>query len=194
MSNPSTPFGFEPIGLIDGVSPNFGIRTVQLATTNAHKIYQYDVAAAIAAGYYDVATEVGGGAPIGGIFLEFKWQSVSQAMTVRSRAWLGNTADIVAGGTLEAKIMTARDATFRVRSLGSTGAAIAQASVGSNANFSVGAGPGNNLVSTFSLDDGTIGAGPSLPFTIIGIEQAPTSDPTANYNVVQVRFNNLTLI
>lgn len=195
MANSSTPFGFQAVGLVDGVSPNFGVRTVQIDPTNSNVIAGGDVAGVISGGYYDVATAVGGGAPIGGIFLPFfQWTSISRMDSFPQRVWLGNAADVVPGGTITAKLVINPQALFRVRSLGTTAAAIAQASVGSNANFDAGAGIGANLISTFSLDDATIGAGPSLPFTIVEIEGPPTSDPTANYNIVVVRFNNLVLI
>ena len=191
MANPSTPFGFQYLELIDGVAPNFGFVTVLIDPTNTHSIYGGDVAKTISGGYFDVATEVGGGEQIGGIFLpDFRWQSKSQGMHTFQRAWLGNTSDVVAGSTVQAKLVISPQALFRVRTLGTTAAAVGQTYVGSNANFNVGAGPGNNLISTFSLDDGTLGAGPSLPFTIYSIEQAPVSDPTAVYNTVVVRFNN----
>jgi hypothetical protein len=195
MSNPSTPFGFQYLGLIDGGPPNFGVKTVQLSSTNAHKIYGGDVAAVISGGFYDVATVTGGGAPIGGIFLpDFVWQSVSQQQTVRQRAWLGNFADIVAGGVVTCRVVINPNAVFRARTTGTTGAAVTQANVGSNINFNVGAGPGNNLISTFSADDGTIGSGASLPFRIYNIVPNPPSDATSVYDQIDVIFNNLTQV
>lgn len=195
MSNPSTPFGFEYFGLVEGTSPNFGVKTVQISPSNTNSIYGGDVAKVISGGYYDVAAEIGGGAAIGGVFLpDFIWQSKSQQMTVRSRAWLGATNDIVAGGILSAKLVISRDALFKVRSNGSSGAAVAQTNVGNNVNFAVGSTPGNNLISSFSIDDSVLGSGASLPFTVYSIVQQPESDPTALYNIVLVRFNNLTII
>lgn len=191
MANPSTPFGFAYQGLLDGSSPNFGFVTVQINPTNANHIYGGDVAGVISGGYFDVAAVVPGGAPIGGIFLPyFEWQSVAAGMTVRKRAWLGATGDIAAGGTLTAKLVMNPQALFRVRASGTSAAAIPATSVGLNGNFAVGAGPGNNLISTFSLGDLTLGAGPSLPFTIYSIDQPPVSDPTATYNTLVVRLNN----
>ena len=67
------------------------------------------------------------------------------------------------------------------------------AQIGSNVNLYIGAG-GNTLngLSSMAIDDASIGAGPSLPFKIYGIVQAPESDPTSIYNEVFVVFNNLT--
>lgn len=190
MSNPSTPFGFTEDGLSDGISPNFGMYEGFISPSNTHAIYGGDVAAPISGGYYDLATVVFGGEPIGGIFEpSFEWPSISFGGTYRGRAWLGNIADVVAGGVIKCKINMNRLARFHVRS---NGAAITQANVGSNANFATGATPGNNLISTQSLAASTIGAGLSLPFTIIKIDPNPPSDPTASYNTVVVGFNNLT--
>src|SRR5690348_6806699 len=106
MSNPNVPFGFEYLGTIDGLSPNFGMKTVQIDPTNTNSIYGGDVASVIAGGFFTVASAVVGGEQIGGVFLPyFEWQSKTAGQTVRNRAWLGQTGDIVAGGTLTAKLV-----------------------------------------------------------------------------------------
>lgn len=190
MANPSTPFGFLENGLIDGSAPTFGMFSATISASNTNKIYGGDVAKPMSGGYYDVFTAaVGGGEPIGGIFLpDFSWLSLSAGQRIRSRAWLGQTGDI-SGGVVTCKVMIAKDGYLRVRSAGTSGSPVSQ--VGSNANFSIGAAPGNNLISAFLLDDSTIGTGPSLPFTIYSIDQQPVSDPTSIYNTVIVRLNNL---
>lgn len=89
-----------------------------------------------------------------------------------------------------------RDSILRVRSTGT--AAVLETDVGSNLNFAVGAGPGNNLVSTFSADQGTLGSSASLPFTVYAVlPTGPTAgganDAASANNIILVRFNNLTL-
>jgi hypothetical protein len=192
MSNPSTPFGFAETGLLDGISPNFGVYTGQIAVNNAHSIFGGDVAAVLAGGYYDYAAEVGGGAQIGGVFLpDFVWQSISFGGTYRGRAWLGNTADVVAGGSIICKVVINSQAKFRVRTNGAGGVIIGQTNIGSNINFARGATPGNNQISTYSADCADMGAGASLPFRITGIVPNPPSDPTSLYDMIEVMFNNL---
>lgn len=197
MSNPSTPFGFAEIGLEDGISPNFGVYTGYINPANGHSIYGGDVAAVLAAGYYDYAAEVGGGEQIGGVFLpEFEWVSISAGMTVRNRAWLGNTADVVAGGTVSCKVVINPQAKFLVRTNGYTGIVLTQANVGSNINFSRGATPGNNQISTYAADLADYGAGASEPFRITrvlgtGPTAAGNNDAASTYQIIEVKFNNL---
>jgi hypothetical protein len=194
MANPSTPFGYLDNGLMDGSAPTFGMYTGTISASNTNKIYGGDVAKPQSGGYFDVFTAaVGGGEPIGGIFLpHFSWLSISAGQRIFSRAWLGQTGDI-SGGTVSCKVLIARDNILRVRSSGASGSAVPATAVGESANFSIGTAPGNNLISAFQLDDSTLGTGPSLPFTVYSIDQQPVSDPTSIYNTVLVRMNNLVL-
>jgi hypothetical protein len=194
MSNPNIPFGFQESGLIDGISPNFGMfPDGQISTANTNSIYGWDVAKPISGGYFDVFTApVAGGAPVGGIFVpHFAWPSKSYGGTFRNRAYLNQGSDVVAGGAIGCKIVNNPQAKFIVRSAGLSGAAVGQTAIGQNANFAIGPAPGNNLISAFWLDDSTIGTGPSLPFRIVAIVPNPPSDPTSIYNQVVVMFNNL---
>lgn len=194
MANPSTPFGFQYDGILDGIAPNFGMYADgQISTANTNNIYGGDVAKPISGGYFDVFTAaVGGGAPIGGIFLpDFHWPSKSLPGSYWSRAYLNQGSDVAAGGIIRCKLVNNPQAKFIVRSAGTSGVAVPQSAIGSNVNFAIGSAPGNNLISAFTIDDATIGAGASLPFRIIGIVPNPPSDPTSIYNQVVVMFNNL---
>ena len=192
MSNPSTPYGFKDLGLIDGSEPNFGFVAGLIAANNTNKIYGGDVAKPIAAGVYDVFTAaVGGGAPIGGIFTtNFKWYSQAAGRLVYNSAWLGATGDLVANSQPSCGVLVHPNSVFQARSLGTSGGPVTASQVGSLVNFGLGSAPGNNQISAFGIDDATIGAGPALPFKIYGIVQAPESDPTSIYNEVLVIFNN----
>jgi hypothetical protein len=196
MTNPTQPYGFSNLALIDGSDASFGIITRPLSSTNTHSIYRGDPAV-FSAGYYDVASATGAtGAGVAGIFEEFTWPSISAGMTVRTRAWLGNTADIVAGGTLSAKIAIHPQLVMQAKVTGGvtgTSNPITQAMVGQFCNFGQVTGPGNNLVSTFSVDAGTVtgtgGVTATLPFKIHGLVQPPNSDPTSYDNDVYLIFN-----
>jgi hypothetical protein len=194
MANPNIPFGFQETGIAGGIAPNFGMYADgQISSSNPNSIYGWDVAKPISGGYFDVFTAaVGGGAPIGGIFVpNFSFPSKSQGGVYKNRAWLNQGSDVVAGGIVGCKIVNNPQSRFIVRSAGLSGTAVGQSAIGSNANFAIGPAPGNNLISAFWLDDSTIGAGVSLPFRIVGIVPNPPSDPTSIYNQVIVAFNNL---
>jgi hypothetical protein len=198
-TNPNAPFGFKCLGQIDGSPPNFGSRTGLIITSNVHKIFTGDVLKPDAAGYLDVATEVGGGEPVGGVASWFSWVSTAQQKTVRQNWWPGN-GDAV--GDVQVAYDGNPDNLFLVQCLLGP---VTQANVGQNANFNVGAGGqtvGAGNLTSFTLDDSTLGAGPSLPFKVNrlpvqttgpagSLYVLPGSDPTNAYNQVWVTFNNL---
>lgn len=196
MANPTTGYGFRPIGLIDGASPTFGqYRGAYVNPANTNKIFYGDVMKPLSGGFMDVFTApVGGGAAVGGIFgNNVNWPSVSARMSLRRQYWPGTPSDVAAGGSVGVSIDVNSMTVFQVRSAGTSGGPVTAAQVGLNANFVVGTG-GNTTtgISSFMLDDANIGSGASLPFKIIGLVQAPQTDPTSVNNEVLVIFNNLT--
>src|SRR6266446_9725344 len=91
VANPNSPFGFKYVGNIDaGASPNFGVRSGMIITTNLNKIFKGDPLKPLASGYLDVSVVVGGGTAIGGVAMWFEWISKSQNKTVRQNYWPGN--------------------------------------------------------------------------------------------------------
>lgn len=194
MSNPSTPYGFRAIGLLDGFAPTFGIyRAGQINPANGNSIFYGDVLKPLSGGYFDVFTAaVVGGAPVGGVAAgHVVWPSLAQRMTARQQWWPGTPTDVVASGVVGFGAEVNGQTVFQCRSSGASGGPVTAAQIGSNVNFVYGAGNRLNGLSGFALDDSTIGAGASLPFTIYGLVQAPESDPTSIYNEVLVVFNNL---
>ncbi len=196
-ANPNSPVGFRYVGKRDGTGPNFGSRTGVILSNNTNKIFTGVVLKPTSAGYLDVFTaEVGGGAPIGGVAGWFTYQSISQNKSVWQNWWPGNGD---ANGNVNCHYYADADALFQVQCLLGP---VTQASVGLNANFNVGSGgqtfgAGNN--SSFSLDDATLGTGPSLPFKVYTLPNTsgnpiyvqPGFDPTQPYNQVLVTINNL---
>lgn len=199
VANPNSPFGFVLNGNIDGSPPNFGNRNGLIASANTNKIFKGDVLKPLSAGYLDVQSEIGGGEPVGGVAEWFNWNSIAQQKTVRQNWWPGN-------GDATGDVSIAYDANltdvFLCQCLLGP---ITQASVGLNANFNVGSGGrtvGQGNQSSFTLDDGTLGTGPSLPFKVNrlpvqttgpggSLYVLPGQDPTGPYNQVYVTFNNL---
>lgn len=198
-TNPNAPFGFKWVDLIDGSSPNAGNRQGLIASANAHQIFTGDVLKPVTAGYLDVATEVPGGSPVGGVASWFAWVSKSQNKTVRQNWWPGNGD---ATGDVTCVYDGNKDDLFLVQCLLGP---VTQSEMGEQANFNVGGGGqtvGAGNLSSFTLDDSTIGVGASLPFRLYRLPVAtsgpagslyvlPGQDPTNAYNQVFVTFNNL---
>jgi hypothetical protein len=195
-TNPNAPFGFKYVEKTDGNPPNFGLRQGLIASANTDQIFTGTPLTVPTVGYFAKAAVVGGGAPIGGIAWSFQWVSSSQNKTVYQNWWPGNGDAI---GDVIVYYHADRDGLYEVQCLLGP---IAQASVGSNANFAgttgITIGAGNN--STATLDDTTIGAGASLPFKINRLpQQGPLPvgfpmagyDPSSAYNRVWVTINNL---
>lgn len=197
-ANPNDPFGFKYIGKIDGNPPNYGSRTGLVASGNTNKIFTGDPLKPDASGYLDVSVVVGGGTAIGGVAQSFSWISKSQNKTVYQNWWPGNGD---ASGDVTCFYQADSGALFEVQCLLGP---VTQANVGSNANFNVGSGGaqiGAGNQSSFTLDDGTLGSGASLPFKVYNLPvkgpltaQYATAgyDPTQAYNRVWVTINNLT--
>ena len=197
MANPSVAYGFRAVNLIDGSGmPNFGVfRGALINPAAGQKMFYGDVVAPLAGGFFAPATVTGGGAAIGGVAgTYFMWPSLTARQNIRDHWWTGNAADVSPGGQVQLAVEAAQNIVFQVRSAGTSGNPVTAAQVGQNANFIVGAG-GNTLngLSSYALDDNTIGAGATLPFKIYGLVPAPSSDPTSLYNEVYVVINNLTL-
>jgi hypothetical protein len=191
MTNPVTPYGFKYEGLYEGIEPTFGIYTGQISVSNTHSLYQFDPAV-FSAGYWDHATVTGTtGAVVNGFFIGFDWLSISAGMRVYNRAWLGQTADLVANSTISCKVAIGVNLIVQARVTGASNNPIVQANVGSYINFAVGAGPGANLVSTYSIDATSLeSSSTTLPFQIYKLIQPPYSDPTSANNDILVSLAN----
>lgn len=199
-ANPNSPFGFRYVGRRDGSPPNFGNRVGYIANSNTNKIFTGDVLKPLAGGFYDVFTApVVGGAPIGGVAGWFKWVSVSQNKSVWQNWWPG-AADSAGANPVQCDLYADPFEVLQVQCLLGP---IANTSVGSNANFNVGGGGqtfGAGNQSSFSLDDGTLGTGASLPFKVYALPNYSPDNPllaqagydsTQAYNQVLVTINNL---
>ncbi len=190
MANPTIPYGFRSVGLIDGTAPTFGSVSRSMGASYNVAVYQGDPCI-LTSGLPALATVTGNtGAGVCGVFQSFTWPSISAGMTIRDRAWLGNIADIVSGGVLTAHIIMNPQAKFQVRVTGASNNPITPAMTGNLINFAVGAGPGNNKVSTYSVDAATeTGSSSTLPFKIYEILKPPITDDTVLNNEIIVVFN-----
>lgn len=197
-TNPNSPFGFRYIGKTDATVPNFGMRTGFIPSANTDQIFTGDVLTPNAAGYLDLSAVTGGGAAIGGVAVWFQWMSRAAQATVMRNWWPGSGDAI---GDVMVAYQSDPAALFEVQCLLGP---ITQASVGLNANFNIGSGGrtvGAGNQSSFTLDDGTLGTGASLPFKVYRLPVAGPnaalysmsgSDASSAYNRVWVTINNLT--
>jgi hypothetical protein len=190
MANPTTPYGFQDANIVEGASPNFGVVRRPMGASVTASIYAWDPAI-LTSGLPALATATGAtGAGVCGVFQGFEWPSLSFGGTRRDRAWLGATTDIVPGGQLYGFLAMNPQAKFRARVTGASNNPITNAMLGQLVNFAVGAGPGGNLVSTYSIDAATVAAtSTTLPWKIYEILGQPNTDPTSANNEIIVVFN-----
>lgn len=186
MANANQPSGFKPSNFISGTEPNYGLQPGVMAY-NASACYRGD-ALKLVSGKAAVATVTGGtGAAVLGIAWSFKWVSIAQKQTVFASYYPGN--DSVNNADVEVLFLGHPNAIFTVQI--NTGGPAVQADVGSFFNFATGTPNTNSAVQTsgMSLDYSTKNATQgSLPFVLQSIVQSPQSDPTSNFNLVNVGF------
>lgn len=170
---------------------------------------------AAAAGVPESATSTGSGTvtvyvPVVGIFDGCKYLSVSQKRPVWSNYYPGSDANTAAAVT--AYVITDPLAQFTVQTANTntTATAVGLANIGANASFGYLNSGGSqvngntaNGLSTFFLDQYTIGTSQYLPFKIISLpgyepdgnnpfQTFNNNDYTAAYNNVVVGYNNMT--
>ena len=149
--------------------------------------------------------------PVFGVFNGCKYLSNSQKRTVWSNYWPGSDANTAAAVT--ANIINDPNAQFiaQTANTNTTATAVGIANIGANASFGYLQSGGSqvngntaNGLSTFFIDQNTIGTSEYLPFKILSL---PGYDPAANnpfsttqnndytlaYGNVQVGFNNMQL-
>ena len=184
MSNNLAPFGFSQIGVLDGVSANFGNSTRLIAKANATPVYSGDPVTTLGSGYITQSTA--GSTQIHGIFIGCKYLSVTRGITFWSKYWPGSDA----AADIEAYVISNPMTTFVVQANGQ----LLQSHVGQNANFALGTGSTLNGLSGATLDVSTIATTNTLPFRIVSLITAPLgqngTDQTSPYGFAVVAFNN----
>lgn len=197
MSNVFSPFGFRPTSTSNGPE-NFRISERRIAASNSTAIYKGDAVINIvgpATGYIAVATAtLTATSPIAGIFWGCKYLSVSQKREVWSQYWPGSDAS----GDVMAYVIDDPNARFVVQTSGTsfqisgTTAAFGSSPVGQYAQLA------NNGGSTLTQQSGmylnSVNTTATFPFIITNMVLDPPgangTDPTSQYNYVEVGFNN----
>lgn len=189
MTNTNAPRGFGQSSAIPGSVPNFGL-IKGLMAYNASAVYKGDPLKLVS-GKVAVATVTGGtGAAVVGIADSFSWVSIAQGRRVWQSFYPGS--DSVGNADVTVHYIGLPDALFDVQVNG--GPAV-QADVGSFFNWATGTGNTYSGLSGFSLDYSTKNATQgSLPFVLFELLQAPSTDPTSQYNIVRVGFATQTMV
>lgn len=188
MANTSAPFGFAPVGGINGGPLSFRHSERKIASGNATAIYYGDAVVPVtstATGYITVATA--GSVALAGIFVGCKYLSTSTGQWRNLRYWPGSDAN----GDVTAYVIDNPDALFQVQS-DSTGLPFSK--VGQNLQLNVGAG-GNTATGISGMYvSGTPATTSTYPFIYVApVNWAPGvngADATTGYNIVTVGFNN----
>lgn len=190
-ANTNAPFGFRQSTRIAGAAPNYGVTPGKMAY-NASATYCGDPLV-LSSGKLAVASTTGGtGAAVVGVAVAFSWVSTAQNKRVWQRFYPGSDSQ----GNADVDVLFINDpnALFEVQS---NGTAIAQGDIGKGVNFATGTGNQYSGQSGFSLDYATLNATLGvLPFVVQGFIPAPGLafgyDPTGDYNIAVVGFNNPT--
>ena len=194
MANTFAPFGFRPTSTSNGPM-NFRISARRIASTNTTPIYKGDpVSPDIGPANGYIEKTVPGTTTIAGIFWGCEYLSVSQKRVIWSQYWPGSDAQ----NDVTAYVIDDPNARFVVQTSGSsfqisgTVAAFGSSPVGQLAQFN--AGTGSALTQQSGAYLSAVGTTGTFPFIITAMVIDPPgangTDPTSNYNYVEVGFNN----
>jgi hypothetical protein len=191
MSNTNSPFGFRPLGLTEGVSPTFALRTAEIAHGNTTPIYRGDPVIRNTSGYIEQWSSAVAPGLVVGIFWGAKYLSTALARTVSNTFWPGNDAAydatayvIPCSGSVPGLFMAQAGA-----------AAVTLSNVGQCVSPVIGTGSIKGTQGVSGAYLGTPTATTALEFKIAGLASdvlpygTPGTDDTAAYNLVLVQFN-----
>jgi hypothetical protein len=196
MANINAPFGFQQYQGT-GSAPTYEQVTLGNGGIdyNATVIYAGDPVVRVGGGDGTIKQAAGsaGGATVtlAGIFYGCKYLSAAIGRTVWSNYWPGGSpVASTAQSTIEAYIVNDQNAQFVAQS-DATG--VAQADIGSNIDFNIGAGTAaNGLSGAFLIHGGFVTA--AYPFRLVGLVLNPPGAPgtaAGAYNYAIVAFNNV---
>lgn len=187
MANTQSQFGFKHIGFLPGFAPDYQQLTRQIQSTFSTNIYFGDPVVKSANVGYVTLPANNTASPLVGIFVGCQFTPSTGGPPQWSPWWPG-----AATGDATAYIINSPGAILLAATLAT---AITSANIGDNVGFSTGSGgtTAGGGFSTYVVDQSTLTTSSAWPFQVVGL--APTnvgngSDPTTNFNWVQVAFNN----
>lgn len=192
MANTQAQFGFKQVGYLGGGSPDFQYSTYSISSTNATAIGQGDPVTYVSGSspFITQATNTTTPVtPIVGIFYGCQYTPTGGGPPTWSPYWPGAQAS---NGV--AYVIDAPNAKFLVAALQT---AITSANIGNAINFTTGVpATTGGAFSIATVDQSTATSTGTtnslLPFRVVGLYPGVGngSDPTTNYNWVEVAFNN----
>jgi hypothetical protein len=190
MANQQSQFGFKHIGYLPGYAPDFGLAHSAIQSTFSTKIFYGDPVIKSASSPYVTLPANSTSASLAGIFVGCTFIP-STGGPPQWSPWFPGSVNADATAYLinspGAKILAAAYQT-----------AISTTNIGNNIGFTTGGLSGTASgggVSIYTVDQGQISTSSLLPFQIVGLYPGVGngSDPTTNYNWVELKFNNLGL-
>lgn len=185
MANTNAPFGFRPIGLTTGATPNFQQKPYKILYSNSNKIGQGDLVF-ITSGYVDTALSTTH--PVLGVFAGCQYVSTITGQLVNRNYWAGG-GDVTSTTVITAFVYD--DPTIIYEGQVS-GAAVTIANI--EQNIKIVAGTPNPLsgFSTAAFDSANIANTSTYPFRIYALGNGFGNgyDSTSSYNRIQAVLND----
>lgn len=198
MTNTNAPFGFRPIGQLDGQAPTAGFDTYYINSSDSNLYFTGDpvVLSTAAPGYLTVpASGVTTGQPILGIFVGCEYYSATVQRPVWSAYFPGSVGS---SSPVKANVITNPQQLFAVQ--GTSNAVLGTSVINFNIGFSPAVSSQGNQTtgqSVLTLLASAVSANSSYPFRVVATSTtyAPpgangTSTGSEGYQVMIVRGNN----
>lgn len=187
MANTFAPNGMQPVRRLDGAAWT-GNQTLRKALSSAGAMFRGDPVIALSSGYITQAgsTEISNGAAICGVFNGCYYLPTAFGYQRWSNSWPGSGA--AASTEVTCAVVDDPQVVFEIQS-SSSGAAIAQADLYSNANLASSAGNALSGFSQWSL--GALSLSSAAPVMIVGFITTPTNDNASAQNRVEVAWNSM---
>lgn len=195
MANQETAYGLRPVGLVGSATNSTGVTQYEIASDNAHAIYQYGLVVPLAAGVIDYAGATNGGTTQAlGVLMGVEYMDATQKKPVFISYWPGSGAvSVDTNHPVKAFVADNPMQVFKVASDASlTDRATAQAAVFANASLGTSARTGSTATgsSDSALGVSTINTTATLPLRIVGIsDDEANSDFTSAGIPMLVRIN-----
>lgn len=190
MANTSAPFGFKHFGNAGGVTPNFELITLKIASGDSTAAYRGDPLKRLSTGYVSQWSAGTAVSQLAGIFESCTYLSVSQGKKVWSPYWPGSDAS---GDVTVYAVPVQSGAKFIVQVSGASPVAFAE--IGQNIDVALGTGNTRTGQSGATANYATLGTTSTLPFVVVDqwsnwtVSGLNGTDDTTAYNVIIVQAN-----
>lgn len=198
MANTFSPFGFRPVGRLEGGSPTAGLTRTFILSSDTNQYFTGDVvaysSAALVGGYITLPASGSISPPVLGVFMGCEYYNTATGQIRFSPYFPGSVGS---SSPCNAYVITDPEQQFIVQS--STTALIGSSNVGYNVGVASSLQSGGNTlsgISAIALNSSTVSANSSLPFRIVDsyANSAPPgvngTDTTTAGQILIVQPNN----